>query len=180
MSRWHDISANRRALAYILFSVIVLGAMFLGGIGPVKQKTAEMREKKVNLEARIEKQRILQPIYQRLVETRLQANTLKENLPAVEGPHEVTVGIHTAPVVLADMAGESGVLESRFSPVPASVSADSDLVLMEGDLQGQYRDFRDFLINLAAFPGFYSVESLVIRSTASTPEYKVKVWMAVE
>lgn len=180
MIRWHEISANRRSLGYILFSVIVLGAMVIGGIAPVKKQTAEIEKSAARVEAQIEKQKILHPIYRRLVETRQDLNDLKETLPDAGGQGERHFDINTSGTVLAAMVDDSGVAEGTFLPVPASVAADTDLVLIEGTVQGRYGDFRAFLINLAAFPAFHSIESLVIRGTDTVPEYSMKIWMNVQ
>lgn len=180
MNRWYDISANRRALAYTLFSVIVLGAMILGGIAPVKKQTAALREEAVVLDARIEKQEALQPVYRELMKTRREGESLKELLPAPEGEESRIPGIDTAAAHLSRMAADAGVQEARFSPAPGSVAADSDLLLIDGSLQGQYGNFRAFLSALTASPGFSSVESLVVRSTTSAPEYRLKIWMEIE
>ena len=177
MNRWHELSANRRALGYILFSVIVLGAMFIGGIAPVKKETAEIEINAAGLEARIQKQKILQPIYLRLIETQQQINDLKENLPDDQWRNEFNFDVNTSPGVLSDMASDAGVAETRFLPVPASVASDTNLLLIEGTLKGEYVDFRSFLINLANFPAFHSIESLVIRSTETVPEYSLRIWM---
>lgn len=177
MSQWHEISANRRALGYILFSVIVLGAMVIGGIAPVKKETAAIERKAAGLEAQIQKQKILQPIYLRLVETQQRINDLKENLPDAQWRNDFNFDINTSPGVLSDMAGDAGVAESRFLPVPESVASDTDLLLIEGTLQGEYVDFRSFLIKLADFPAFHSIESLAARSTETLPEYSVRIWM---
>jgi len=180
MNRWHDISANRRALAYILFSVIVLGAMILGGIAPVKKQTAALRDEAVVLDARIETQEALQPVYRELMEARREAERLKKRLPAPETEKRRIPGIDTAAAHLSQMAADAGVQDARFSPAPDSVAADSDLLLIDGALQGQYGNFRVFLSALTASPGFSSLESLVVRSTTSDPEYRLKIWMEIE
>ncbi len=180
MNQWHDISANRRALAYILFSVIVLGAMILGGIAPVKKQTAALRDEAVVLDARIETQEALQPVYRELMEARREAGRLKEHLPIPEAEERQVPGIDTAGAVLSQMAADTGVQDARFSPAPDSVAADSDLLLIEGALQGQYENFRAFLAALTASPGFYFLESLVVQSTTSDPEYRLKIWMEIE
>lgn len=180
MAQWFEIQANRRALVYILFSAVVLGAIFFAGISPAKKQTARIQVEALELEARIEQQRVLKPLYARLQESMAHGRDLTEILPASPGAGEARFSIHTASLALADMAGSSGLYERRFTPVPASAARDSDVLLVNAVLQGPYDHFRDFLLTLVTSPAFHSLESLAIRATTADPEYRLKVWIKID
>lgn len=180
MNRWYRISAVRRALAYILFSIIVLGIIIAFGIAPVKRETDGLLEKENLLGAEIEKQRIFQPLYHRLREVKMQEKTLQENLPYSTDAETKFFSIGRASSALSAMAAEAGMREIRFSPEPGSLMPESNDLLIEGAFQGNWVDFRHFLIPLATMPVFQGIESLSVQSTRSAPSYRLKIWISID
>ncbi|MFW6428449.1 MAG: hypothetical protein ACOCY3_01020 [Desulfosalsimonas sp.] len=180
MTRWFEISANRRAIAYILFSAIMLGAMIAVGIFPTSQQIAQTRQKAERMETRIEEQKIFHPLYQ----------SLKQKTESADKPGVITKGepiaqnrslnIDNAAGVLAEMAESAGMQHSSFSPVPASMEEKEDRLLVEGTLRGAYTDLRQFLISLVTSPACESLELLEAKSTSSQPEYRLRLRLAIE
>ncbi|MCF8036964.1 MAG: hypothetical protein K9K62_08845 [Desulfobacteraceae bacterium] len=179
MTRWHEISANRRALAYILFSAIVLGAMLFLGVMPTRQQIADAEKKTERLKARIEKQEIFHPLYRRLQE-KLEAKQeadIADQMPA-SGTTEFT--IENVSKLLSDMAVSAGIPETSFSPAPESMSRGSDRLLVHGQMQGNYQNFRDFLIKLVTAPDFQAFEILEVQSGTRHPNYRMQIWVTVK
>ena len=179
MRPWNEITANKRAVAYILFSVVVLASMFLMGIMPERKQKAEIEKEVLRLEAEIEQQEILRPIFRHLVKMQSHENSGGKETVISEMPVDLHFDIDTAPSVLFALANGPGMQKTRFSPSPESLSRDSNLLLIEGVLHGPYRDFRAFLIQLVTLPAFHSIELLDIRSTISDPEYRLKIWVKI-
>ena len=184
MSQWHEVKANRRALAYIVFSVVVLVLIVLVGIFPARQQTEQVVEKTLQLESEIESQQILQPVYRLLVEKSRQKEQLPDEITE-EGPSrnpsaDMSFDIESARLILAAMAGNAGIAESRFSPVPGSLSGDSDLLLVEGRLRGENPALQTFLLDLSGMESFYGIEALSARATPADPEYRMRIWMHVD
>ena len=179
MTRWHEISANRRALAYILFSAIVLGAMFFLGIMPTRQQIADAGKKTEQLKARIEKQEIFHPLYRRLQEKLAaeQKADVADQMPA-SGATEFT--IDNVSKILADTAVSAGIPENSFSPAPASMRRGSDRLLVHGQMQGNYLNFRDFLTALVTAPDFQGFEMLEVQSGKRHPKYRMQIWVTVK
>ncbi|MCF8024870.1 MAG: hypothetical protein K9J79_00040 [Desulfobacteraceae bacterium] len=180
MSRWFEISANRRALAYILFSGVVLGAMFFLGIQPTRQQIAQTEKKTERLKAGIEEQKIFYPLYQRL-----QKKTAKETdidglasrVPKTEA-REFTIDNVSA--ILSEFAARAGIQQSSFSPVPSSMSRGSEKLLVNGRLEGSYPDFRDFLISLVTASDFRALEMMRVQSGTRNPKYRLRIWVTVK
>ncbi|MBS3757001.1 MAG: hypothetical protein KGY56_15000 [Desulfobacterales bacterium] len=179
MTRWHEISANRRALAYILFSAVLLGAMLFLGIIPTRQQITDAEKKTERLKARIEKQKIFHPLY-----TRLQEKLAAEQETDVAGqmPASGTKGftIENVSKVLSDMAVSAGIPETSFSPAPESMRRGSDRLLVHGQMQGNYLNFRDFLTGLVTAPDFQTFEMLEVQSGTRHPNYRMQIWVTVK
>ena len=184
MSRWHEVKANRRALAYIVFSVVVLALIVLGGILPARKQAVQMEEKTRQLETEIESQQILQPVYSLLVEKSRQKGKLPDEITeensSRDSSSDMPLDIESVRLILAAMAGEAGIQERRFSPVPGSLSADSDLLLVEGRLRGENSALRTFLLDLSGMDSFFGIESLSARATPADPEFRMRIWMHVD
>lgn len=184
MSRWHEVKANRRALAYIVFSAAVLALIGFVGILPVRKQAAQVAEKSMRLEAEIESREILRPVYNLIAEKSEQygqlPNQIDEKNPPGNSSAGIPVDIESIRLILAAMAGEAGIRESRFSPVPGSLSGDSDLLLVEGRLRGENPALRTFLLDLSAMESFYGIEALSASATPADPEYRMRIWMRID
>ncbi|MCF8109863.1 MAG: hypothetical protein K9J85_00085 [Desulfobacteraceae bacterium] len=180
MTRWIEISANRRAIAYILFSAVILGAMIAFGILPTGHQITKTRQQAQRLETGIEEQKIFQPLYQ----------SLKQKTENAEKPEAITesgpiaknrnLNIDNAAGILAAMAESAGMQYSSFSPVPGSMEEKENRLLVHGMLRGNYTDFRNFLISLVTSPACENLELLEAKSTSSHPEYRLRLWLAIE
>ncbi|MFW5937002.1 MAG: hypothetical protein ACOCS6_03000 [Desulfosalsimonas sp.] len=180
MTRWHEISANRRALAYILFSAIILGAMLFLGILPTRQQIADAEKKTEQLKARIEKQEIFHPLYSRLQE-KLAAQQEDDRIADQVAANESTeFTIDNVANILSDMAVSAGIPETSFSPAPESMSRGSDRLLVHGQMQGSYQKFRDFLTGLVTAPDFQAFEMLEVQSGTRHPKYRMQIWVTVK
>lgn len=180
MREWLKISANRRAIAYIIFTVAVLGAMFFLGIHPARQKTLQAKKKIDHLKAHIEKQEIFQPIYSRLQEKTADKNNFDQlaSIRAKSGTPEFSIG--NVSEILSGMAASAGINKTSFSPAPASTTQGSDELLVHGQLSGNYLNFRDFLAGLALAPDFRRFEMLEIQSGIKYPKYRLEIWVKVK
>ncbi|MFW6334591.1 MAG: hypothetical protein ACOC0W_04900 [Desulfosalsimonas sp.] len=180
MSGWFEISANRRAIAYILFSAIMLGAMIAVGILPTRSRIAETEQQIQQLKTSIEKQEIFHPLYQSLKkkteETRQPDAFTGANTIGRQGP----VSLDNSAGVLESMAESAGMESYSFSPAPGSMEKNDKRLLVHGRLGGGYIDFRKFLINMVTAKGFDRLEMLEAKSAASHPEYRLRIWLRIE
>jgi len=180
MARWYDISANRRTLAYLLFSAVVLGFMLFLGILPTRREITETRQEGRRLKARIEAQKIFHPLYQRL-QKNMEDEKEREHFDGRKTAHNrPALTIDTVSGILSAMAASAGLPEASFSPAPASMSQEADKLLVQGRLQGDYADFRNFLIRLVTAPDFQAIELMEIQSGARHPKYRLQMWVSVQ
>ena len=180
MARWYDISANRRTLAYLLFSAVVLGFMLFLGILPTRQEITEVRTEARRLKARIEEQKIFIPLYQRL-QKNMEDYTEREYFDGRQAaPKRSSLTIENVSGILSAMAASAGLPEASFSPAPASMSQEADKLLVQGRLQGDYTNFRDFLIRLLTAQDFRGLELMEIQSGTRYPKYRLQMWVSVQ
>lgn len=180
MKQWLQIRANRRALAYILFSAAVLGTMIAAGILPAQQQIAETQEKARHLEAEIETQQIFHPLYQDL---KKQARDTRLP-PAVTGTAAKSKarvpGIDNASRVFESMARSAGMKNPVFSPEPGSMKGNDDSLMISGRFEGDYADLRNFLIRILMAPEFERIQWLKAKSGTQYPEYRMGFWISIQ
>ncbi len=177
MTSWYEIGANRRILAYILFSMLALGIMFFWGILPVRQEIAELEKNRLHLESKIKEQEVLRPVYQSL-QQRLQGKEYSSFLAALDFDDQ-DFDIESRPEMLTALAKAAGLQQASFAPRPDSLNREGQFLLIQGELQGQYQDFRNFLIQLSMDPNLRSLEQLRIQSTRSDPVYSLQIWVDI-
>lgn len=180
MAGWFEIAANRRALAYILFSAVMLGVIITAGILPVRNQTEQARRDARAVEASIREQEIFHPLYRRLKEKAENAGDQESAKQAGAGGPEESFTIDNAAEILESMAKSAGMENYSFSPAPASVEKQESRLLVRCSLSGRYDNFRQFLTGLATAPGFESLELLEARSGAKHPEYSIRIWLSIK
>ncbi len=178
MNQWHEFSANRRALAFILFTGIVLSAVLIFVVLPTRREIADTRREKQILEARIEAQKILHPLYDELQrKTSRQQNRFREDGLSREKLPARVENAASAAEILVKTAKSAGLEEAFFSPAPESVAKDGRQLLMQGEMSGAYESFREFLLCLALWSRAAEIEQISIKSGTRHPDYRVTLWV---
>ncbi|MFW6178783.1 MAG: hypothetical protein ACOC43_10540 [Desulfohalobiaceae bacterium] len=178
MISWLQIAANRRVLAYLLFTLVVLGAMLALGILPAKQELSDLEQEKERLQANIEEQEVLRPLYQEL-QQKLQDRELDQDLD-LDQESSQELDIDSAKQILDSLADDSELQQASFTPRPETLQQETGLLLIQGELQGEYQNFQKFLHALLVHPDLSNLGRLQISSTSEEPEYALQIWMQVE
>ena len=163
MSQWHDISANRRSVAYLLFSAIVLTVMWTVAVLPVRREITEVRARNRALENRIEQQKVYQPLYARLQEKAVNMKKRASAAP-MESAGAPPADLNHAVGKLSAMAKANGLKVDFFSPSMAGIGTDMNRIQIQGRLEGDFPSLRQFLIALAGWPGYAGMNRLDIQS----------------
>lgn len=180
MSGWFEISANRRVIAYILFSAIMLGTMIAVGILPTRSQIADTGRQARQLKANIEKQKIFHPLYQSLKKKTEETRQPEAFTAGNQIARPRSVSIDNAAGVLEAMAESAGMKSYSFSPVPGSMEKHDNRLLIHGRLGGGYLDFREFLISMVTAEGFDRLEMLEAKSGTRHPDYTLRIWLRIE
>lgn len=178
MSRLSQVGLSKRAIVFIIICLVLLGLIVVLGILPNKMEKAGLESEAAILEARLEEQRILYPLYAGIrdrLDHKSEMETILDKMDQDFGP----VHIDNASEMLSFMAGQVGMDKYSFSPVPESLTRNSDQLLLEGQLSGEYEIFRAFLLKLTAWENFSRLELLEVQSREQVPGYNILVWMTI-
>jgi len=145
---------------------------------PTQKTSAQLDKDILNLRSRIEKQKILRPVFDGLLEQakkkskadlpdapktkldRSQINRLSKNLKAMASRHGLEIqSMNTA---LSNLLDQGGYLQLSLK------------------LTGTISSFRTYLVALGAIPSLEVIEDIHMRAIAGTREFKIKMWLALK
>ena len=174
------ISSNPLAQSLVILVICAVGilAFFLLIILPSKKTSADLDQEIESLNVRIEEQRILTPVFHSLL-----------NRAKMEGPSELpspeksklTHGdMNAISKVFQDFAGRHNLKLEEITTDDSSLMQESGYLLMRLRLSGDFFKIRKFLIDLGSIPSLEHIEEINIRSTKTSKELRLKIWLAKE
>lgn len=161
----------------VLCAVGILAFLWLI-ILPSKKTSADLDQEIESLNVRIEEQRILTPVFHSLL-----------NRAKMEGPSELpspeksklTHGdMNAISKVFQDFAGRHNLKLEEITTDDSSLMQESGYLLMRLRLSGDFFKIRKFLIDLGSIPSLEHIEEINIRSTKTSKELRLKIWLAKE
>jgi len=174
------ISSNPLAQSLIIFVVCAVGilAFFLLIILPSQETSAELDQDIERLNARIEEQRILTPVFHSLLK---RAN--KEGPSELPSPEKAKLthgDMNAISTVFQDIAGRHNLKLEEITTDVRSLMQESGYLLMRLRLSGDFFNIRKFLIDIGSIPSLEHIEEINIRSTKISKEFRLKIWLAQE
>ena len=174
------ISSNPLAQCVIIFVVCAVGilAFFLLIILPSQETSAELDQDIDRLNARIEEQRILTPVFHSLLK---RAN--KEGPSELPSPEKAKLthgDMNAISTVFQDIAGRHNLKLEEITTDVRSLIQESGYLLMRLRLSGDFFNIRKFLIDIGSIPSLEHIEEINIRSTKISKEFRLKIWLAQE
>lgn len=142
---------------------------------PAKNEAEALEEEIKTLGAKIEEQKILQPVYRSLYKK------AQMKLPKSfdsEQPRILPKGdTNKMSAVFSEMASNAGLQMVAFNPDVESLIDESDKLLVNADFQGSFFDFYDYINELCQLPYLDHLEAVNIVSTPETKEFNLKIWL---
>ena len=172
--RWLTSAAAKRALVYIAFTITVLGLLIVLGVMPVREDLSSQEQEKARIQAEIKRQEVFQPMYAEIMQRR-EERDLEDTTGAHPRELEDAPGVEVIADTLESMAADAGLDSFSFAPVLHSLDNDSGLLLVNGQMQGSLKRFREFLLRLAGTEAFEGLENLEIYGTESLPRYSLRL-----
>jgi hypothetical protein len=174
------ISSNPLAQSLFIFVVCAVGilAFFLLIILPSQETSAELDQDIDRLNARIEEQRILTPVFHSLLK---RAN--KEGPSELPSPEKAKLthgDMNAISTVFQDIAGRHNLKLEEITTDVRSLIQESGYLLMRLRLSGDFFNIREFLIDIGSIPSLEHIEEINIRSTKISKEFRLKIWLAQE
>ena len=174
------LSSNPLTQSLIIFLVCAAGVLvfFLLIILPSQKTSAELDQEIAKLNARIEEQRILTPVFHSLLK-----RAKKEGPSELPWPKKTKLthgDMNAISTVFQDIAGKHNLKLEEITTDVRSMVQGSGYLLMRLRLSGDFFDVRKFLIDLGSIPSLEHVEEINIRSAKTSKELRLKIWLAQE
>ena len=145
---------------------------------PSHKASAELDKEIEQLNSRIERQRILKPVFESLFERSKTKSSIK--LPTTPKTKLARDEIPKLIGHFQELAQRHNLKLQEISPDVNSLKDGSGHLLMNLILTGEFLNFRGFLVDVGALPALEHVEELDISSVKTTRELYLKLWMAQE
>jgi hypothetical protein len=143
---------------------------------PSQKTNAELDLDIAKLNARIEEQRILTPIFHSLLK-RAQKKGPTE-LPSPKKAKLTHGDMNAISTVFQDIAGKHNLKLEEITTDVRSLMQESGYLLMRLRLSGDFFNIRKFLIDLGSIPSLEHIEEINIRPTKTSKELGLKIWLA--
>ena len=167
----------RRSLIYLLICGAGIVVFLLAGIYPSHRNMVRMNGSIADLKARIEEQKVLFPLYQKLRE-----NLAPQNSKAQWNPPKSGLSLRqmdNLSPIFSEMAAHCGLEAVEFTPYVKSLTPDSHFLSVGLALRGNLFDLRKFLVELAGLPYLGNIEELDIQEGSDGKQYFLKLWLMV-
>ncbi|MFW6147551.1 MAG: hypothetical protein ACOC6B_04070 [Thermodesulfobacteriota bacterium] len=164
-------------LTYILVYAVVILAFISFVIYPFHTSLSQQDIRIRKLESRIEKQKILHPLYQELVK-QLRSQPLKQLPFPPEGklPRDK---IDDIPLLFSKIAKSSGLQPLAVSPDLQSIAGNPDSLLLNAVVKGDFFTFRSYLIELGKIPYLAHIEQIQINPIRGGRKFMLKMQLAL-
>jgi hypothetical protein len=172
------ISSGSLTQSLVIFAVCAVGivAFWVLIILPAQKAEKELDLDIDRLNARIEEQRILTPVFHSLLE-RSKIKGLS-GLPAPEKSKLSHGDISAISTELQDIARRNKLKLDEITTDVNSLVQDSGYLVMRLHLSGDFFDMRKFLIDIGTVPSLEHIEEIAIRSGKASKELNLKIWLA--
>jgi hypothetical protein len=175
MQKLISILPTQSLIYFIICGIGIIAFIFLI-IVPNHKASAELDQEIKKLNAHIEQQRILRPVFDGLL---AQAKKDKPSgLPATKKVRLERGDINKVSALLQDMAGRYHLKIQDIRTDVNEIVNNTGYLLMRIHATGDFMKFREFLVDLGTIPSLEKIEELKIRAIEGDREYKLRIWMA--
>lgn len=167
-----------QSLIYLLIccaGVIVFVVMI---ILPAQKSTTELDAEIVNLQARIEEQRILSPVFKSLFKRAKTKN--QSGLPAQSKVKLSRDDLSDLTAQLQQIVKDNNLQIEELAPDVNSLADNSGFLSVDLEASGRFMDFRTLLVDLGTIPSFEMIETIDIRAMEGLRHISLKIWLAQE
>lgn len=174
------ISTKPLAQSVLILIVCAVGilAFLLLIILPSEKSAKELDAEIAKLNARIEEQRILTPVFHSLLKRSKMGPP--SDLPVPERTKLTHGDINTISSVFQDIAARHNLILEDIKTDVSSMVQDTGYLAMQLRLNGNFYKIRDFLVDLGSIPSLEHIEEISIRPLKTSRELEIKLWLAQE
>ena len=174
------LSSNPLTQSLFIFLVCAVGILvfFWLIILPSQKTSTELDQEIAQLNARIEEQRILTPVFHSLLKRAKKEGP--SDLPSPKKAKLTHGDMNAISSVFQDIAGKHNLKLEEITTDVRSLMQESGYLLMRLRLSGDFFNFRKFLIDMGSIPSLEHIEEINIQPTKTSKELRLKIWLAQE
>jgi Tfp pilus assembly protein PilO len=174
------ITTKPLAQSVLILIVCLVGilAFMLLIILPSDKSAKELDQEIAKLNARMEEQRILTPVFHSLLKRSKMAPP--SNLPVPERTKLTHGSIQTISDVFQDIAVRHNLKLEEIKTDVGSMVQNTGYLSMQLRLSGDFYKFREFLVDMGSIPSLEHIEEINIQPLKATRVLDIKLWMAQE
>lgn len=178
MERIKIASFPTQSMSYLLICAALALAFLLVGIYPSGRAMKQQAEEIVQTQARIEDQKVLQPIYKGLLDRLRNADAADTVLLPKTGLSLDQIDHISS--ILEGIASKHGLHLMMATPDVKAITKDSKLMAVSIVMRGSFLGFRKVLLDLVELPYLEHTEEMQIQETSEGKEFKLKIWLAID
>ena len=167
-----------QSLVYLLICCAGIIVFILMIILPAQKSAAELDTEIVNLQARIEEQRILSPVFKSLFNRAKAKN--QSGLPAQAKAKLSRDDLSDLTAQLQQIVKKNNLQIEELTPDVNSLTDNSGYLKVDLEASGKFMDFRALLVDLGTIPSFEMIESINVRAMEGLRQISVRIWLAQE
>jgi hypothetical protein len=167
-----------QSLLYLLICAGGIIGFFLLAIHPYHKYLADLDRKIKTIEAQMEAQKRLFPLYKDLLKK--VSITKKHPLPFPRKDKFDREKTDEISNIFEEMARKSNLSPVNIVPDVTSLVQGSGLLSISLRMKGDFFQFRDFLTRLGGMPFLEHIEEIQIQPAGEIKEFGMKVWIALE
>ena len=165
-----------QSIIYCLICGAGLIAFIFMIIIPSQKTSAELDRDIQKVNDQIEEQRILRPVFESLLKRAKKEDP--NELPAAPKFKPASGGINGITDLLQEIARRHNLEMKDISTDVAALMNNTENLLMQINLTGNFMQFRDFLLDLCAISALEQIDEIKIRAVEGTREYNLRIRMA--
>lgn len=166
-----------KSLGYILICSLSILAFIALGIYPSQRSLGSMDLEISKIRSGIEEQNMLFPAYAQL-QQRIQFKG-SDILSSSVGTKLSIDKIEKLPSIFKKIAQKYNLTALSVAPDVMSFGSDSEFLLLDVVIQGNFFDFRKFLIELVNLDYLEKIEQIRIERADRAKKFNLKIWLAM-
>jgi hypothetical protein len=173
-----SIQFPRRSLVYLMICGAGILVFVLGGIFPSYRDMVRMDGSIADLKAQIEEQKVLFPLYRKLLgeltaeKSKSRTNPPKSGLPVRR--------MDDLSPIFGEIAANCGLEVSAIAPDVKSLVDESHFLSVVLALKGSFFNLHRFLLEVANLPYLWGIEDMHIQEGSAGKEYHLKAWLIID
>lgn len=172
------LSSSSLTQSLVIFMICAVGivAFWVLVILPAQKTAQELDQEIDRLNARMEEQRILTPVFHSLLERAKMKGP--SGLPSPEKSKLTHGDMNAISTIFKEIAGRHNLKLEEIATDVNSLMQESGYLVMRLQLSGDFFDIRKFLVDIGSIPSLEHIEEINIRSGKASKQLNLKIWLA--